>query len=210
MIKKKKCNNCEEKIKGNPNFCPACGIQLEQITQDWGILGKNDLSKKTEEPKMFGGLTSGIMNKMIGSAMHMLEKEIQKNMNEQSKTQNPKIRLMINGKEITPQEKQTKKDSDTKFLPIDFSSENLKKYKSLKKIEPKSSLKRIEDKIKYEIEIPEVNSIKDISIIKLENSIEVKAVGKDKGYLKTIPIDLPLKKYSLLKGILTLELDTAH
>ena len=63
------------------------------------------------------------------------------------------------------------------------------------------------DKIQYEIEIKDVNSIKDISIIKLESSIEIKAIGEKNAYLKNIPINLPLKKYTLLNGILTLEID---
>jgi hypothetical protein len=205
IFNKKSCKNCNDKIKGNPNFCSNCGFPLKDNSNDRGLLGKNDYTKNPNQ-NLFSGLSGGIMNKMIGSAMKMVEKEIAKNMQGQNNTPNTKVKLMINGKEINPQKIQ-KKDPNIKILPINFSDENLGKWKSLERTEPKSDLKRKENKIEYTIEIPEVNSIKDISIIKLENSIEVRAIGKQKAYFKRIPIDLPLKKYSLMRGILTLELD---
>jgi len=143
----------------------------------------------------------------VGFDMDLM-REMAKEMGDNNNLSNGKIKLMINGKEITP--KKNKNDFDkknTKFLPIDFSKDNLKKWKELSKEEPKSNIKRVDNKINYEIEIPEVRSIQDVSIIKLENSLEVRAVGEKKAYIKKIPIDLPLKKYSLLKGLLTLEMD---
>lgn len=212
MFKKQKCNNCQEKVKDSYNFCPNCGIQLKDLTKDWGMLGKNDINKLLPEPKMLGGISGTIMNKMLGSAIKMLEKEMQKEMGNTGKIPKTKVKLMINGKEITPQEtplqKENKKDN-TKMLPINFTDENLKKWSTLKRIEPKTNLKRIGDKIQYEMDVPGVEAIKDISIIKLEKSIEVKAIGKEVAYQKTIPIDIPLKKYSLLQGKLTLELDAS-
>ncbi len=207
MLKKNKCQNCNKKIKNSYNFCPYCGFQTKESKEKYGLLGKNDLQPKQITPKIFTGIGGGMMNKMIGSAIKMLEKEMGKEMGNLNNLQNGKIKLMINGKEIKPQQKSTKTKLNTKFLPIDFSNENLKKWKLLSKKEPESKLKRIENKINYEIKIPEVKSIKDISIIKLENSMEVRAVGEKTAYLKRIPINLPLKKYSLLKGILTLEMD---
>jgi len=52
-----------------------------------------------------------------------------------------------------------------------------------------------------------VKSVKDVSIAQLENSIEIKALGKGKVFSKMIPINLPIKNYNLSKGKLTLELD---
>lgn len=218
MIRKKTCNNCDSKIKKSYNFCPGCGIQLRQPSEDWGMLGKKDNSQKKPELKMFGGgITGGIMNKMLGNAMKMLEKEMAKEMQNNPNNSNmpgfpgAKVKLMINGKEINPQKipKKEEKKDNVKILPIDFSNENLEKWANLKKDEPQTSLKRIGDKIEYELDITGVKSIKDISIIKLENSIEVKAIAEEKAYQKVIPLNLPLKKYTLLKGKLTLELDAA-
>ena len=67
-------------------------------------------------------------------------------------------------------------------------------------------MKRLSGKLVYEFAVPGVNDIQDIIIHKLENSIEVKALSKDKIYSKTININLPILKYSLNKGSLILEL----
>ncbi|MDP3966537.1 MAG: zinc ribbon domain-containing protein [archaeon] len=209
MIGKKKCNVCGEKVKGSYNFCSNCGTQLKDGRDEWGLLGKND--SNFERPGIFESFGDKIINKMVSSTFKMLEKEFQKGMIGNNKLPQTKVRLMINGKEIAPEEvKHMKRDSNVKFLPIEFSEDNLQKWKKVKKKEPKSKLKRIENKIEYEVEIPGVKSIKDISIVKLENSLEIKAVCDKTGYLKRVPIDLPLKKYSLVKGILTLELDTLN
>jgi len=56
--------------------------------------------------------------------------------------------------------------------------------------------------------MPGVKSMKAVSIIQLENSIEIKALAKDKVFHKIIPINLPIRKYNLEKGKLVLELET--
>ncbi|MBS3084348.1 zinc ribbon domain-containing protein [Candidatus Pacearchaeota archaeon] len=208
MLKRKKCNVCGEGVKKSQNFCPNCGTQLKDYQEKWGMLGRNDI--EGEKPGFIEGIGDKIINKMISSTFKMLENEMGKGFAGNQRLPQGKMKIMINGKEISPEIKPQKKDSNVKFLPIEFSNENLERWKKINKKEPKSKLKRVEDKIEYEVEIPGVKSIKDISIIKLENSLEIKAVGDKTGYLKRIPIDLPLKKYSLVKGILTLELDTIN
>lgn len=54
--------------------------------------------------------------------------------------------------------------------------------------------------------MPEVKSFKDILINKLENSIEIKAIGKTKAYFKIIPINIPIISQRLFQGKLILEL----
>jgi len=208
MIKRKKCPNCGKKLKENYNFCPNCGLPLKINEKDWGLLGKKEIKEqKPLKPEFFSGFGSGMLNKMIGNAMKLIEKEMQKGP-QTNPPPNSKLKIMINGKEIKPIQQNPEK-KNTKFLPVEFSKENLKKWSKLNKKEPASNLKRLDDKVQYELEIPGVESIKDISIIKLENSLEIKAIGKNSAYTKIIPINLPLRKYSLLKGKLILELDAS-
>ena len=209
MLKKNKCPRCEEKIKSNYEYCSTCGLKIGKSKKKYGMLGKNDFIDE-EEPSMLGGLSGGILNKMVGSAMKMLEKEMQKSPQINPKQPNTKIRLMINGKEITPKIREVKDQDPTprKTLPINFSTGNLKKFKKMKKKEPKTQMRRLGDKLTYELDVPGVESIKDVSIIKIDKGIEVKALAKKSAYEKTISIDLPLIKYVLLKGKLSLELDT--
>lgn len=203
---RKKCSNCNGKIKRSHNFCPNCGKGIKQDAfEDWGMLGKNDtVSQQDELAMMLQGMNGGVLGKIINTTMKMLEKEIIKDNSNQTKKSN--VRLMINGKEIPMQEKKQSK-VPIKIMPIDFSEESQKRFSKLKKSEPKTNLKRLGDKIIYELETPGVQSIKDISIIRLEKGLEVRAVSKTKAYQKSIKIDLPLTKYQLLEGIITLELE---
>ena len=194
---KKRCPKCEEKVKSSYSFCPSCGFNLNN-KNDYGLLGRNDLSQEPPQDLFSGGL----LNKMLGSAMKMIEKELQKDLNQNKKQNMPKMKLMINGKEVNPSQKTNNKN---KKLPINFSNSNLVKWREVSKVEPESKMSRIADNVVYEIQVPEVNSIEDVSIINLESSLEVRALGKKVGYKKTIPFN-SLKKYSLSKGILTLEI----
>ncbi len=58
--------------------------------------------------------------------------------------------------------------------------------------------------------MPGVKSIKDISIRSLENSIEIKAIAKEKAYYKIIRIGIPIIRYNFDKEKLTLELEAQH
>lgn len=209
---KKRCKNCNEKIKKSYSFCPSCGFQQKNSNEDYGLLGKSDFEGK-EKGNFLGNLSDKMMMKMLGSAMKMLEKEFEKELNPKDQKASPKLKLMVNGKEIfnnseNDQTKKNSKNENLKKLPIEFSKENLKKWTSLNKKEPKTSLKRIDEKILYELEVPGVESIKDISIINLESSIEVRALAEKEAYLKNIPIDLPLSKYTFFNGKIVLEINT--
>ena len=177
---------------------------------NWGILGKNDFAEKIEQPSPFGG---GLLNNLLGSAMKMVEQEMQKNMKNMGQTK-PKtnLQLYINGKKInigptTQQKKVPTKKETKKIIHKSFSKDNAKKFSNLPKEEPKTNVKRLSDRIIYEIEMKDVKSINDISIIQLENSIEIKAIGKGNSYYKTIPINLPIIDYYFEENKLILELE---
>jgi len=72
--------------------------------------------------------------------------------------------------------------------------------------EASSQVRRLSGKVIYEIDVPGVKNIKDISVNELESSIEIKAFAKDKAYFKFIPVTLPLLGYKLAKEKLILEL----
>lgn len=207
MFKKNSCSKCGKKVGNKFDFCPYCGNIVENREEDWGMLGKNDIPE-SERMNPFEKIAESMLNKMLGGAVKMFEKEMQKGMNQQ-KSNNPKtnIRLMINGKEIklTPAEKKQQKkvkEVESKF----FSDTKTKQFLKLPKEEPKTDLRRLSKKLVYEIELNGVSSADDVSVIKLENSIEIKAIAKEKAYFKIIPINLPLVDYDFSDEKLTLEL----
>ncbi|MEK6918204.1 MAG: hypothetical protein AABW51_04620 [Nanoarchaeota archaeon] len=212
MFNKEECKNCKNKYKGSYAFCPHCGHPTGKPPkeEDLGMLGKDDEMEDFSHP-LFGGISGKMLNKMLGSAMKMLEKEIQKSMVQEAPSKT-NFELYINGKKIDPRNiKVTKtpvyeKPVRTKNVQTYFDESSQQKFLKLPKKEPTTSIRRLANKVVYEIDIPGVESIKDISIVKLENSIEIKAIAKDKAYSKLIPIDLPIKNFKLDHNKLVLEL----
>jgi hypothetical protein len=212
MFKKYNCPNCEEKINKNNSFCPNCGKQLrEKGKKNYGMIGKNDSipgKKQITQGKLFGNLNEKMLNKMLGGAMKMLEKEMQKGFSEnipnENKMPKTKVKIMFNGKELKiGQEKMQIQEKPKK---ISLPKRILKDFSKLKKIEPKTNLKRLGDTIIYEINLPKVTSIDNISVIQLENSIEVKAISKENAYSKLISIGLPITNFIFSNEKLILEM----
>lgn len=214
MPNQKICQKCGKNIKQEFDFCPYCGGSLDN-NNNWGMLGKNDAFSQNSDPfsGFLGGFNGGIFNKMLGNAMKILEKELQKEMKNPKEIQ-PKtnVQLYINGKKINfgvakPTKKKKEKRTIREKPSIYFSKETLKKFTNLPRIQPKTNVRRLSDRIIYEIKMPGVKSIKDISIVKFENSIEIKAIGKSESYYKVIQVRLPMIDYYISKENLILELE---
>ena len=100
-----------------------------------------------------------------------------------------------------------KSDKIKKFFSGNLSPEKLKKFSKLPREEPKTNIRRLSNKVIYEVDLPGVKSVKDISIINLERSMEIKAVSDKKAYSKSVPMNFPILGYKLSNGKLILELD---
>ena len=98
-----------------------------------------------------------------------------------------------------------KENPSTKKL----TEEQIEQFSKLPKEEPQTSVRRLTDKIVYEIDMPGVEE-KNIHLTKLQNSIEIKAFTKDKAFFKLIPIALPIISSKLAEGKLVLELKPEH
>lgn len=213
MFKKIECSNCGKKIKNSYGFCPFCGNQTKKKQEDFGMLGQNDTQENLENfsQNIFGGFGGGILNKMLSQTMKMLEKEMQKEMKNQQKMPKTNMQLFINGKKVDlqnmQQQKMPEKKEKNKIKSLHFSQSNQEKFASLSQKEPKTNIRRLDDKVIYEINLPKIDSIKNISIVKLENSIEVKAISKNAAYFKSIPINLDLTDYMLENEKLILEFE---
>jgi len=214
MFNKKYCSKCGSKINPKENFCPNCGNRIQENSkEDWGMLGKDDNVSEQNfvSNSIFGGIGGKVISQMLGSAMKMLEKEMNQEIKNQTIQPIANMKLMINGREINLNKvKAPEKKPIKKIKEIDLPKNNLKKFSNLEKQEPLTNIRRLSDKVIYEIEMPEVESIKDISIAKLENNLEVKAVAKNNSYFKLIPIKLPITNYKFLDGLLILEFDVKN
>ncbi|MBU4308485.1 MAG: zinc-ribbon domain-containing protein [Nanoarchaeota archaeon] len=212
MFNKKKCKNCGNKSDEKNKFCSNCGFNLSRESnqnEDWGLLGKDDSSEDFFGNSFFNGFTGNMLNKFLGSTMKMFEKEMQK-MQNVPRAPRTNFELFINGKRINPQNIKVTKNAVQKQPArkesIELPSKKLKDFVNFPQETPKTNVRRLSDKVIYEIEIPGVKSIENVSINQIGNSIEIKAVSKDKAYFKIINIALPITNYNLEKDKLVLEL----
>ena len=218
MFKKIKCKKCGKKIGENYNFCQYCGskINFEDDENYFGMLGKDDSIPTENAIKLPAGLNS-IFNSLMKNLGKEFEEQLKGNFTEEKTKKMKKDGISIsistfgNGQpKISVNSLGNKKieseEPNKKLTKNNFTSEKIKQFSKLKREEPKTNIRRLSNKVIYEIEMPGVKSMDDVSIIKLENSIEIKAIGKEKSYAKLIPINLPIKNYDLSEGKLTLEL----
>ena len=220
MFRKKICRKCGTGTHEKYDFCPYCGNQLERKNEDFGMLGKNDFFNENNfnEARLPAGF-----NLLFNSLAKNLEKQFREI---EKKTAKPKIidrnhpenkghitiSITTLGNKIpgmsldSPMIKSPKRAVKTASFD-DLSEEQLKRFSKLPKEEPKTNIRRLSNKVFYEIDMPGVRSSKDISILNLEKGVELKAISDKKAYLKSIPITLPIINYKLSKGKLTLEMD---
>jgi len=86
--------------------------------------------------------------------------------------------------------------------------EQQKKFSELKTKSPETSMRRLSDRLIYEVKLPDVDSMKNISIAKLPNTVEVKAISEENSYFKSIQIQFPVIEIYFNDEVLTLEFDT--
>ena len=221
MFNRKECPKCGKKVNEKNQFCSSCGSSLKNNNEDFGMLGRDDRVNPVADDfsnSMFGGLGGNMLGKMLGNAMKMLEKEMQREMNRQDmgqRSQKSNFELFINGKRVNPSnikvshgfmQKQPVKKEVQKVDLRHFSEKQQKEFSKFKQIEPNTNVKRFSDKVVYEVDVPGVKSISDVSIVRLENSIEIKAISKDQAYFKVLSVNLPIIAYELLNKKLILEL----
>lgn len=219
MFKKKICGRCGTSVRDKYDFCPYCGNHLDKKTEDFGMLGKNDFLNENDSNEF--KLPPGF-NLLFNSLAKNLEKQFKdikrttrpevSGRNRPEKKGHITISITTSGNKIpgmnldSPVIKSPKRAAKTASFD-DLSEEQLKRFSRLPKEEPKTNIRRLSNKVLYEVDMPGVKSARDISILNLEKGVELKAISDKKAYLKSIPINLPIINYRLSKGKLTLEMD---
>lgn len=207
MFGKKSCPKCNEKVKNSYGFCPFCGhnqSNSEKDMRDYGMLGKND---GVEGFPMVGGGNMGFSEKMIGSLMNNLFKALDKEMKStlRDNGEESNVETLPNGirihfgvpKQVEPKRKQIRANNVT--------ADQVKKMSGLPRTEAKTSVRRLSDKVVYELDAPGIESVQDVFVSKVESGYEVKAIGKKKVYINNLPVNLPLKGYAINTKGLTVE-----
>jgi len=230
---KKRCSHCNKKVERSFDFCPYCANPLKDMKKEYGLLGRGDETELTENPADIPTKNQSFMDKLMGtaisSAMKMFEKELkqmdsqEKKLNQNQPLIDPNLQLFINGQRIPlPNQLNSRKglienpnmqeDGDleegkTKILKKapKISEETIKKSAKLPRKEARTKLTRLRDRVVYELETPGINSLNNVIVNQLENSIEVKAYTEQAVYIKTLKVKLPLISYSIKENRLFLE-----
>lgn len=208
MFSSKKCKRCEGKLKEEYSFCPYCSLDLrnpDADMQDFGMLGKNDSVQGA--PLLGGGglgIGDSVFNSILNNVMKMMENQM-KNMSPEKidfGDSKPEITQLPNGIQIKiGQGHKPKAEAKARVI----SDEQRDRMTKLPRGQAKAEIRRLSDKVVYELATPGVENVNDIFVSKVESGYEVKALGKKKVYFNSLQIGLPLKKYSIKDNKLTME-----
>ena len=163
------------------------------------MLGKNDSINSLNNEQMNMGF--GLTDRFIGSLINNLAKTFEQQFHEIEKTE---IRNMPNGIKIrigVPEQNKVQHQKINKTL----SEEQLKKMSSLPRAAAKTNVRRLSDKIIYELNTPGLMSVDDVIVSKLESGYEIKAISDKKVYVNSIPLKLPLRSFSISDNKLFVE-----
>ena len=204
--KEDQCRACGKYSSHKYNFCPYCGTSmLDQFeeTVDFGMLGKKDIK---EEDSLKNNIQSGefkILDRIISSVMSNMVKSMMSEIKDPQVKQTPNS---INIK-IGPQGKSQKREE--RKVTRSISEDQIKKMADMPRTTAKTAVKRLSDKIVYELNIPGIASPEDIFISKLESGYEIKAIGGNKKvYVNSLPVNLPIKSLAINADKLYVEFRT--
>jgi len=207
----KKCPNCAKKIEKDFIYCPYCAfpIKRQMEKEDFGLIGKADSINTLNQQMPTPSLPIPGLDKIIQSLMGQLGKELG-NMDHLNNPQGRNFKIQIStglpqNMGIERKQKRQVRSSE-RISKIEIPAEELERRKSLPRKEAESNVRRLSDRIIYEIIMPGVDDKEQVTITKLDNSYEIKAYSKKECYTKSIPIDAEMIQSYIKEGTLFLEL----
>ena len=193
------------------NFCPTCGnnfIDLEREKEDFGLIGRNDFSEFESGESFFPpglGITDKLVGSILNSMMKTLDDQFKNQFRETDKNmEKTEIRSFPNGIKIITGPI-NKNPQNRKIIPRKIEKEQIERMNSLPRTKAKTNVKRLGNKIIYEILTPGLESPEDVFVSKLESGYEIKAIGSRKVYVNNVPINLPIKNYSIIDNKILVE-----
>lgn len=187
---KKKCSFCGEKIERKFSFCPYCGGSFKKKSEkeNFGMLGRDDFVDEREianEIKLPFGL-----NKIMNGLMKQMDKQLEEMMRNSNGKAPKGFKIQIS--RGNPQIKRVQQPQKKETPQTIISPEEANRRAKLPRVDADSKVKRLSDRIVYEIPAPGVKSKKDIVVTKLEDGVEIKAYSKDKCFVKVIPLKIEI------------------
>ena len=188
------CPSCEVAIESKFSFCPHCGEDLvdpEEEMQTYGMLGRADAAPARAHQKP--GFGEEVAEQLIGTLMNSMVRSLTAQFKEGNNSQ---VKRLPNGIQIQ-MGPGAKRQSPAKQQQKTITEHQVKKMASLPRTEAKANIRRLSDKIVYELAALGITSPDDVFFSKTESGYEVKAIGKTKVYVNNLPINLPLRGYAI-------------
>ena len=196
----KKCSACAKNIKKDFNYCPYCGASFKANTEkeNFGMLGRDDFGREIQqELKLPFG-----MGKIVNSLVKQLEDEMNGQMSTNG-SKGLKIKIAMG----QPQSKHVvQKESEKAVKVQEVSDKEIERRAKLPTVEVESRIRRLADKIIYEIEAPGVQTKKDVVVVKLASGLEIKGYSNNTCYVKFIPLTVEIMEYYVENGKIFVEL----
>ncbi len=203
LMARLKCGSCGENLKKKFDYCPYCGVPSRSFSseKDYGFFGRNDSqNNQMNQIKLPFG-----MNRMVNSLIKQLEREIGEMNFEDNSEINPrgfKIRISTGRPQLNQMAVQEKRP----VQPNQITAKEQERRAKLSRVDAKSNVKRLSDRIVYEIDTPGISSKNDVALTTLASGLEVKVYSKDKCFVKFIPLNVEVIRYTIAKDKLFLEL----
>lgn len=205
------CPECRSNLNRKYSYCPFCGIPLidpEEELREFGMLGKNKEFNEDSFESMLAQGNLGMLDKIMNTLVQQLMKGVDSQFRELEKGEKTEVRTFPNGVRISigpsMREKRTK-NSQLKLVNKEISEKQIEKMSRLPRTEAKTKVRRLSDKIIYELDASGIESKNDVFVSRLESGYEIKAIGKNKIYVNNFPVNLPLKNVSLKDNGLIIE-----
>lgn len=198
MFNKKKCDSCKEKVHSKYSYCPWCGNQLNKkkgkkvSEEDYGMIGADDeIVQDFTQIKL-----PPVMDGLVNNLMKQFEKEFNNFEGAEGIPHGFKIKISTGNPNFHQINNTANKDKNFSHS-TNITKEEMERRANLKKVNAKSAIRRLPEGVVYEIDAPGVKTKNDITITKLEQSIEIKAYSKDKCYVKSIPMKVEITGVSV-------------
>lgn len=150
------------------------------------MLGKDDILENL--PIAQSSSFEGMLGSLANSLFKQLTKQMQNNM---------EVHELPNGITISVGSLPRNIQKPQKPKKQAITEEQLERMSKLPRTIAKTKVRRLSNKIIYELSTPGVESVDDIFVSKIESGYEIKSLGQKRVYTTSIPINLALRKISI-------------
>ena len=198
------CPKCKSDIADKYSYCPWCGhhlINAEKEIKEFGMLGRSDIADEEMIRHAFATNMS-MADKLIGSVMGSLLKNLDMQFSNGDSTE---VKSTPTGIKIRVGMPVQRRRADNRVANRQLTEQQLHRMNSLPRTEAKTNIRRLADKVVYDLAAHGIESPEDVFFSKTESGYEIKAIAKNKVYINSVPVNLPLKGFSLHEKGLTVE-----